>query len=207
MFVFKVVLMVKWDGLICSDEVMSLHPPLLLWQCSWKTAAGLMQTRHESVFLIRSFGDDQIFNDHSSEHQKPFCCATLCVSVAAEQNDVITGLIRARPVTMGDVSHGSCPADGLTVCYARSMSEDFSLFSFFHLAPCMESLMLSSLSWWFFFLSLVPASAPVLIISHLSLPFMLSLCVLWLPLSHYGWVNFVSVIKSSRPLCGGMCLS
>lgn len=46
------------------------------------------------------------FSDHGSKHQKLFLQSDSVSARAVEQDDVVTGRIRAE-VTVGDVSHGS----------------------------------------------------------------------------------------------------
>ena len=125
-------------ALIPSDEVMSLRPPHCFDGVPGRRLMVLRQTRHEPASLIRCGGDEWICSDRGSEHH----CS---VVASAKQNDAVAGLMRARRVTVGDVSR-SCSGltGGLRVRTIHS-------FSSFHLAPCMELLMFSSLSWWFFF--------------------------------------------------------
>lgn len=133
-----------------------------------------------------------------------FSAEWLSVSaLAAERDDVVIGRIRAGEVTAGDVSHGSLSVDGLTRCNVRRVAWGVlivCLFLFVSTAPRVEWC----LSHWFF-TRLCQCSC----LNHLSSCFLfvvsasLVLSVFITPTPLFGWLNGVSVIKSSGLLCGG----
>lgn len=127
--------------------------------------------------------------DRSSEHRKPVCSMTQCVALAAKQDYVVIGRIRAGEVTAGDVSHGSHSVDGLMWCNGRFVVWGVlivCLFLFVSLAPCVEWCFLVCPGVFFFFFLLVSVSIPSLIICQASF------CLLLIRLSCFLHHSFIT---------------